>query len=482
MFYLRYTLSELRRRRGRTLLTALGLAVGVGLVATVTALSNGLDDAQQKVLKPLTGVGTDMSVARPLKVSGARFGPGLGLSAQDRQALQNENGGARFGFRNLKPGSTFNRTDFISTSQLSFPESEVAKVAAIDGVKDAAPALTLSAIQAKGKVPENTGGGGVATSGGPAPAPGGAQGPRAINVEPQTVTGVDLSKPSLALVTPSQIRSGHWFRSNREAVLSESYARRKGYRVGDTIALGSKKFTVVGLSKPPLGGQQSDIYIELGQLQKLSHREGRVNQIQVRATSSNEVDAIASEIESTISGAQVTTSKDLAKRIGGSLADARNLSSKLGTALAIVGLVAAFLIASLLTLSSVNKRTRELGTLKALGWRQWLVVRQVSGESLAQGFLGGALGALLGIAGAALVTALGAELKATVAGQPQAGPFGQGSLIASGSSVVKLDAPVDAGLILLAVGLAIAGGLIAGAVGGLRAARLRPADALRNIE
>jgi hypothetical protein len=43
VFYVTYVLSELRRRRGRTLLTALGLAVGVGLVVTVSALSAGLD-------------------------------------------------------------------------------------------------------------------------------------------------------------------------------------------------------------------------------------------------------------------------------------------------------------------------------------------------------------------------------------------------------------------------------------------------------
>src|SRR5688572_13086212 len=66
LFYLTYMMSELRRRKGRTLLTALGLAVGVGLVVTVTALSKGLDRAQDEVLKPLTGVGTDMSVSRPL--------------------------------------------------------------------------------------------------------------------------------------------------------------------------------------------------------------------------------------------------------------------------------------------------------------------------------------------------------------------------------------------------------------------------------
>ena len=80
-----------------------------------------------------------------------------------------------------------------------------------------------------------------------------------------------------------------------------------------------------------------------------------------------------------------------------------------------IGLGAAFLIASLLTLSSVNKRVRELGTLKALGWPQRMVVRQVAGESLAQGALGGALGALVGIAGAAVVTPIGPTLEATVA-------------------------------------------------------------------
>ena len=58
--------------------------------------------------------------------------------------------------------------------------------------------------------------------------------------------------------------------------------------------------------------------------------------------------------------------------MAGSLADAKDLAGKLGAALTIVGLLAAFLIAGLLTLSSVTKRTRELGTLKAIGWPQRL--------------------------------------------------------------------------------------------------------------
>src|SRR5436189_3660267 len=128
VFYSTYLFSELRRRKGRTLLTALGLAVGVGLVVTVTALSKGLDNAQQKVLKPLTGVGTDMSVTRPIRVgnNGQTFtpgagGPGGGLSQSERDALRRENGGGgRLNLRSAgKPGTHFSRDTFISRNQLS---------------------------------------------------------------------------------------------------------------------------------------------------------------------------------------------------------------------------------------------------------------------------------------------------------------------------------------------------------------------------
>jgi len=248
---------------------------------------------------------------------------------------------------------------------------------------------------------------------------------------------------------------------------------------------------VIGIAETPLGGQSSDVYVKLSQLQQLSDRKGRVNTIHVRADSSDNVTAVSSQIENTVDGASVTTAADLAKSVSGTLVDAKNLASKLGSALAVVALLAAFLIASLLTLSSVAKRIREFGTLKALGWSQWLVVRQVTGESLFQGLLGGAIGVCLGIAGAAAIAALSPSLTATVSnGAQQAGgffggggpgPFGQGQVEAQATEVA-LGAPVSVTLVVAAVGLAVLGGLIAGAVGSLRASRLRPADALRHID
>jgi ABC-type antimicrobial peptide transport system permease subunit len=44
-----------------------------------------------------------------------------------------------------------------------------------------------------------------------------------------------------------------------------------------------------------------------------------------------------------------------------------------------------------------------------------------------------------------------------------------------------LHAPVTPTTLLLGIGFAIVGGILAGAIGGWRAARLAPAEALRNV-
>jgi ABC-type antimicrobial peptide transport system permease subunit len=490
LVYVKYMFSELRRRRGRTFLTALGLAVGVGLVVTVSALSAGLDQAQQKVLQPLTGVGTDMSVTRPISLSNSGNGnPFGGLSAAERKQLRAENGPRRLDFRQLTPGSKFSRDEFVAAAQLSFPSSDVKKIASLAGVRSAAGGLTLNATHITGTVPDQT----QLQQGGPPQGGGGGgfAGPRSIDFSSKSVSGVDQTHPELGAITSGQIAKGRYFRddSAREAILNIAYAKRQNLSVGDTIKLGGKTFTVVGLAKTPLGGQSSDVYVKLTQLQKLSDRAGRVNTVYVRANNSDQVGALSRHIKATVAGASVTTAKDLADRVSGSLVDAKNLAGKLGLALELVALLGAFLIASLLTLSSVTKRIRELGTLKAIGWRQGLVVRQVTGESLLQGLLGGVLGIAVGLIGVLLIDAFAPTLRATVASAAQAtfqGPFvvGQGAPTSSTSSsqAVSLTAHVSPGLIVLAVALAVAGGLVSGAIGGFRAARLRPADALRHID
>jgi putative ABC transport system permease protein len=152
-------------------------------------------------------------------------------------------------------------------------------------------------------------------------------------------------------------------------------------------------------------------------------------------------------------------------------------------------------VASLLTMSAVVRRAAEFGTLKALGWRTLRIIAQVLGESLAIGIAGAAAGTGLGVAGAAIITAVAPRISATVPGSSAAFSQAAGQAASPGGVVpptadpataphvvaVPLHPSITAGVIVLAVLLAVAGGLLAGSFGSWRIARLRPADALTQV-
>jgi putative ABC transport system permease protein len=565
VFYLRYLRAELTRRKGRTILTALGLAVGVGLVIAISSLSKGLDDAQAKTLDPLAGIGTDLTVTRAASedTGGGPFGGPGGGGARD---LLEANRSVITDLSKLgKPGTHFVHDFFLPGTQLTFPQSQARQIASMDGVAAVSPALTLQAVHQEGKVPKivariRTGGdridvnrritpptaaeqqqiqaciaklqaqnggsqqqqpqqqqGGLDQAG---PGGGGGGGffvfgrgdfakclpermrrfratittPREtlqqvldppqtdIQSESYTIGGVDTRDPSIGLVTAAQVTKGRYLGPGREALVATAYAARHSLKVGSTLNLNGTQFRVVGLVDPPLGGQGVDLYVPLARLQALSGQQGLVNTVLVRADDSSSVSTVEQSIEDTYSQAQVASAKQVADRISGSLVDAADLSRSLGVALSIVAAVAAFLLAALLALSSVGKRVRELGTLKALGWTQRRVVRQVAGESLAQGAIGGVLGVVLGLLAVLAVDAFGPTLEASSTSGGGQALFGLGQVARTTTHAVSLTAPVDVAIVLAGFGLAVLGGLLAGAAGALRAARLRPADALRAVE
>jgi ABC-type antimicrobial peptide transport system permease subunit len=304
-----------------------------------------------------------------------------------------------------------------------------------------------------------------------------------ITTASYTIGGVDQTQPTMGVVTTAQVTKGRFLApaGGKEALVSATYAAKHRLKVGSKLDLNGTSFTIVGLVTPPLGGQSADVYLPLKQLQTLASQKGLANVILVRAISSSKVGAVEAAIKQALPQAQVASSKQVADKISGSLVDASNLSHNLGLVLSIVAAAAAFLLAALLALSSVGKRVREIGTLKALGWTQRMVVRQIAGESVVQGAAGGVIGIVLGVVAALAISAFGPTLTASATTGGGGALLGVGT-VRTATSAVSLTAPVGITILLLGFGLALMGGLIAGAAGALRAARLRPADALRQME
>lgn len=566
MFYLRYLRNELVRRRARTIVTLVGLGLGVALVVAIASLSKGLDRAQHKTLDPLAGIGTDLTVTlQPQQQQDQGFGGGLagpGGGGGGNRDLIRSNLSVLTDLSKLgKPGTHFVHDFFLPGTQLTFQQSAAQQIASLDGVQKTTTGLTLLAEHQEGIVPkivatlktqaktfqiqrnlprptaqdfakmqsclqklgvtlggpqtQQNGGGGNGFGGGGTTRQGGAdrqafqkclpaslrrfrtrftapsQTLRQVLNPPQTnistsaytIGGVDQTSPTMGVVTTAQVTKGRFLSpaGGKEALVATSYAAKHSLEVGSKLNLNGTSFTIVGLVSPPLGGQSADVYLPLEQLQTLASEKNLANVILVHAKSSSDVAKVKQEIQQALPQAQVASSKDVADTISGSLVDASNLSHDLGLALSIVAAAAAFLLAALLALSSVGKRVRELGTLKALGWTQRMVVRQIAGESLATGILGGIFGIGLGVAVALAVDAFGPSLSASSSTGTDFANLGV-STVRTATRNVSLSAPVGISVLAIGFGLALLGGLIAGTAGALRAARLRPADALRQVE
>jgi ABC-type antimicrobial peptide transport system permease subunit len=288
-------------------------------------------------------------------------------------------------------------------------------------------------------------------------------------------------------VTTEQLTDGRWIDEGAtdEVLLNVAYATTKSLAVGSTLPINGTDYEVVGLVRPTLTGSTADVYFPLATMQQLSGKDGRVTQVSVRVDKAANVAKVTKAIQQLLPGAEVVTAASLADQVSGSLADAHDLAGRFGGILAVIVLLAAVSIAALLTLGSVAKRVREIGTLRAIGWSRGRVVRQIVGETAGIGLIGGVLGIGVGLLVAAGVGAIAPSLSATTAGVPGVGSgpvarlFGQAQ--EATTSTIELHAAVRPSTLLLGLVFALLGGLVAGAIGSWRAARLAPAVALRDL-
>jgi putative ABC transport system permease protein len=482
MFFATYLRRELRRRMRQAIFVALGLAVGIGLVVTVSSASAGVKQAEGSVLSSLYGAGTDVTVTGPAPSFKAPSSTGNQPPKNGTQISVTPSG-AQICTNGKCENAAGQTIDNVAPQYSPIKSTDVTDVARLHDVSAAAGGLLLTDNRIS--IPKNFGHGASAP---PTPAQ-------------FSVDGVDIGHSSLGPLSAGTITSGHSFTDadadSYVAVVDSGYATSNNLKVGSTVSIDKVKFTVIGIVRQGQASSPNDVYIPLARAQAFKARgsaeTGDINTIYVTAASAADIPAVQHEIAKLLPHATVTTAASLASEVTGSVTSAAKLANDLGKWLAVLVLIAAFAVASLLTMAAVARRVAEFGTLKAIGWRTRRIVAQVLGESVIMGIVGAAVGVGLGFAGAAIISKVAPKLSADVPSssgaltqtQTSVGPGGvsrfSGPAAPSHTVPVPLHPSITVGVIVLAIILAVAGGLLAGTFGSWRIARLRPVDALSQV-
>ncbi|SHK26438.1 putative ABC transport system permease protein [Pseudonocardia thermophila] len=246
-------------------------------------------------------------------------------------------------------------------------------------------------------------------------------------------------------------------------VVADLFGGDAGAALGKQVRVGRTSFRVIGVVTP--NGQQDDVvFMPLGTARAYLLGGGdEVNQIIVRATSTNEVDAAEAQINAILDDRHRIREPEARDFNVLKLQTLLDQSSQVlsfvtlfTAAVAGISLVVGSIGVANIMLVTVTERTREIGIRKAIGARRRAILQQFLIESMMLSGIGGIIGILLGIG---LSAAAGVVLPALVQDFP---------------------APVvSPGSVILSFSISLIIGLIAGGYPANRAARLRPIEALR---
>jgi putative ABC transport system permease protein len=304
------------------------------------------------------------------------------------------------------------------------------------------------------------------------------------------VYGIPLDDASLlsaySLLLPSNITAGRNLQAGDSGVvvLQERVANHFNVQVGGTVDILNQTFQVVGIEGyTPLN--ETAAYMNLNEAQAITNNVGNITNFKVFADNVNNVQSIANKIAVTYPQLSVSIAASLVDSViqmqtqtNEELQMAQATMSQIqstGTMeIAVVTVVVAAIVLFIM-LYTVRERTREIGTLKALGASSWAILGQFMLEGILLSLIAGIVGIVIGTVGATWLANLLLP-HPTQAGNSIVSTTGASLSSASSASISVAITPE-----LVLLGLAIA--VLLGAFGSLypawRAARTRPAEAMR---
>ena len=252
--------------------------------------------------------------------------------------------------------------------------------------------------------------------------------------------------------------SGSRFHNGKaEVIIGEILARNMQKKVGDPLEMQGSTFTVAGIFHGGTALVAGAVIMPIDQMQQISSMQGKVSGFHVRLrptpageTQQHYIKRAQAAIEAALPGLNAQLASDRATN--NQFVDLAHAVAWGTSAIAlIVGILG---IANTMAMS-VFERTREIGILRAIGWKSWRVMLLIETEAIGLGFAGGILGIGAGWSGLRLLAYL-----------PKTGIFVSTSLT-----------PIH---LIESMAISVLSGVIAGAYPAWRGAHLSPVEALRH--
>jgi putative ABC transport system permease protein len=192
-------------------------------------------------------------------------------------------------------------------------------------------------------------------------------------------------RPALRLSAGRRFRPG-----TNEAIVSSSAQKRfAGMQLGATIRSASQSWVITGVFDASNSPYDSEIWADLTNVQEQAHRQGFLSVVRLRAADAASRDALIAAIGSDLrlKLAAKTEERYFAEQSGA----ARPIEFLAYLVGAIMAVGAAFGAMNTMY-AQVTARTREIATMRALGFSRPAVLASFVAESVALSLLGGAIG------------------------------------------------------------------------------------------
>jgi len=227
-----------------------------------------------------------------------------------------------------------------------------------------------------------------------------------------------------------KVVEGRGVQGRGETIMGRPAADSFHKRVGDLMRVAGRPFRIVGIYETGVGYQDAGTVIDLREAQALFEKPRQVSFLGIKLKNPDQADQVIREIEHRFPEIRVSRSADLMEGTQ-DLQMMRTMVAVLSSIAVIVGSVGIMNT----VLMSVFERTREIGVLRALGWRRRRILEQILSESFVLGVVGGLIGVALGV-GLVLLLGQVPGFGAMLSGSFKPMIFVQGALVALGLGAV----------------------------------------------